>query len=80
MKVLYLIGCILTLISILNFAEIDMAYESSLNLVQNLDQIRNQQGLTIQKIYAMVYIDNERGFAFAKEYIKKGYVDVTKAS
>ena len=42
MKVLYLIGTILTLISILNFAEIDMAYESSLNLVQNLDQIRNQ--------------------------------------
>jgi hypothetical protein len=42
MKVLYLIGIILTLISILNFAEIDMAYESSLNLIQNLDQIRNQ--------------------------------------
>lgn len=42
MKVLYLIGIILTLISILNFAEIDMAYESSLNLIQNLDQILNQ--------------------------------------
>ena len=42
MKVLYLIGCILTLISILNFAEIDMAYESSLNLIQNLDKIQNQ--------------------------------------
>ena len=42
MKVLYLIGTILTLISILNFAEIDMTYESSLNLIQNLDQIQNQ--------------------------------------